>query len=348
MYHRYKPKRRHSSLIKTIFIVFLCVGIAIAAYLNRDRLMFWKHDISKLQIKTTDAEQLADYTKRIEFFKSLAANAEKGKSQKLFDDDTFLLSGKIYFLLGESYLGAGFSDLFSEYTLFPINKRARDSFIVALRDINKGIALSSGSIPAEIKVIKAQIEYYLSYRDISEIASSIRTVALENEPLPVELVRFCALAVTLGGDSQLGLKYLNDRGGLGQDVKSDLFRAAFEYYAKMHTSAIMRYKKILSEADNDNFKKTSLLGLAQIYYTQSLDREYIEQIARAYEMFPNDLAVKIQVEKLRNYTNNKPVLKKMFDDLIAKNEKKESKNIESEIEENKSEEDKLEIEADSE
>jgi tetratricopeptide (TPR) repeat protein len=299
--------------------------------------MFWKQDIGKLQIKTADAEKLTDYKKRVEFFKSLSANAEKGKAQKLFDADTFFLSGKIYFLLGESYLGADFSDLFSEYTLFPINKKAGDSFTVALRDINKGIVLAGGSMPTEIKVLKAQIEYYLSYRDVSEIASSMKTVALANESLPSELVRFCALAVILGDDKQLGFKYLSEKGELGEDFKSNLYLAALEYYAKMYTSAIMRYKKILSETDNNNFKKTALLGLAQIYHTQSLDKECIEQIANAYEMFPDDLTVKMWVEKLRNITNDKPALKKIFNDLIGKNEIKENRenkeNKENKIEE---------------
>ena len=342
MYHRYKSKRRHKTLIRTILILLLCIIIGIVAYFQRNRLMFWKQDIGKLQIKTANAEKLTDYKQRIEFFKSLSENAERGKSQKLFDADTFLLSGKIYFLLGESYLGADFSELVSEYILFPINKKAADCFTVALRDINKGIVLSGGSVPAEIKVIKAQIEYYLSYRSVSEIASSIVTVAFENEHLQAELVRFCVLIIILGGDKQLGFKYLNERGHIGEDFKSSLYLAALEYYAKMYTSAIMRYKKILSETDNDNFKKTALLGLAQIYHTQLLDRESMEQIARAYEMFPDDVAVKIWVEKLQNFTNDKPILKKMFNDLIAINESKENKVEIPKIEENRTEDGNIE------
>ena len=317
MYQRYRSKRRYRPLIQTVFPMLLCIVVAIVAYFQRDKLMFWKQDISKLQSKTANADELTDYTKRTEFFRALSENIEKGKSQKFFDAGTFLLSGKIYFLLGESYLGNSFSELFSKYMLFPIDNRARDSFTMALRDINKGIALLGGLVPAEIRIIKAKAEYYLSYQDISEIAASVKSVVLDNSSLPAELARFSAYIVALYDDRQLALKYLNERGALGQDSRSELFLAAFEYYSKMYTSAIMRYKKILAETDNDDFKKTALLGLAQIYYTQSLDREMIEQVALAHEMFPDDSAVKKWVEKLRSF--DKPVLRKMVDNLIVKN-----------------------------
>ena len=327
MYHRYKPKRKYKTLIKTIFTILLSVVLIVAVFLQRSRFMFWKQDVNKLQVKTAEAEKLIDYGQRVEFFRVMAENAERGKAQKPFDADIFLFSGKTYFLLGEAYLEDSFSELFSDHRLFPIDRRARDSFIAALRDINKGIALSSGSISAETRAIKAQIEYYLSYRPILEIASSVKAIALDNEFLPVELARFCAFAVVLGGDRELGIRYLNARGGIGEDLNSELYLAALEYHAKMYTSAIMRYRKILSETDNDNFKKTALLGLVQIYHDQSLDRELIEEAARTHEMFPDDSRVKMWVEKLRSFTNDKPALRNMFNNLIAQNESK----IETEI-----------------
>jgi tetratricopeptide (TPR) repeat protein len=320
MYQRYKSKRKYRPLIQTVFMILLSIVFVIIVYSQRDKIVFWKQDISKLQSKTAEAERFTDYKKRIEFFRALSENIEKGKAQNFFDANTFLLSGRIYFLLGESYLGGSFSELFSEHRIFPINRNARDSFIKALRDINKGIALLGGTTPADIRAIKIKAEYYLSYRDASKITSSAAAIALENASLPIELARFCALAVTLDGDRQLALKYLNERGGLGQELESELFLAAFEYYSKMYTPAIMRYRKILSETDNDNFKRTALLGLAQIYYDQSLDREMIEQVVHAHQLFPDDPIVKKWVEKLKSFTNNKPALRKMLDNLIAQNE----------------------------
>jgi len=301
MYYRYKVKKKDRKFLKGAFVLILLVSIAVAGYKNRQYVLFWKYNYNKLVVKIDETGRIGDPDARRAALKELVGVFNRYKLENQVMADAFFLSGKVHYLLGETYLPGDFSQLLINDRGECRKQSARSEFLKAIKDVKKGIALLDGDgLNSDYSMILAKSCYYISYGTPADIHALIKGLGEGDFNKSIDNVRFYSLISVMNGEEDEGLNYLS-RYGMGDDsIQGRLYLATVERIAKRYTNSIMNYKDILKRTSDDRVHRLIYINLGKIYYNQSLYRESLAQFNAALKIDERDNFSRIWIGK--NYS----------------------------------------------
>jgi tetratricopeptide (TPR) repeat protein len=300
MYDRYKTRRRKTGIYKAV-VVLACMTVLVFLGVRYERyIAFWKYNQSKLFKEIEAAKRETNPSRKRDMLKRLADTMDQYEIEHQTDPEAFYLSGKVHYLIGETYLPADFSNLVINDGLSSIGRDSKREFVSAIRDIKKGFALDNAGPDEEYRIILAQSCLYSDYSSPAEIYRIIQKGGDPEKLADVENVRFYAYINIINKREDYGLALLSRRGMISDNIKGLLFYATAEKIAKKFTRAIQSYKNVLARTMDDKIQKLVHVNLGKIYFSQSLYRESLEQFNLALKNDDRDVVPKIWIGK--NYS----------------------------------------------
>jgi len=302
MYYRYKVHKKNKGGLRKLVILALIVAAAYFGYENRQYIFFWKYTSNKLQKKVENAEMIADPEKKKDVLAAIASSLSAYQSESPTEVLPFLLSGRVYFSLGEHELGRTFTDLFIHERFRVTDGEARNCFLKSIIYLKKaGALLDTEKLDPVYAMLLARACFYTGFIKESQILALIRHERDERNDYfkNPEDVRFYAVMLILNDRAEEGIKLLNHKGKVDSSPGGRMFLAAAENMAKQYTGAIRHYKDIVDTVSDTEILKLAHFNLGKIYYSQSLYRESLFHFTGALELDKQDLASRIWIG--RNY-----------------------------------------------
>ncbi len=318
MYYRYKAKNKRGKYFKFLFYFVLISFLIGTVYNYRQYLYFWKYSRNKLILNIDNTVKIRDKTKRKDELQELARVLDQYKNDNMTSHEAFLLSGKIRFYLGETYLPGSFSEMFiSESGLKNLPAESRNEFTRAIRDIKKGESLNdAGELKPEFLFYLALSSYYNGFFGNDEIFSLIKNI----DPAAIkdsELVRFASVINILGGKVEYGLTLLSDKGGIHESDQGKLFLAVVQRLGKQYTNAIMNLKDLLNKTTDSGLLKIINYNLGLIYYNQSLFKESMEHFNNCYKIDDRDFRYRLWIGKVYSAMGDNAKAKAVWNDILS-------------------------------
>jgi tetratricopeptide (TPR) repeat protein len=320
MYDRYKTRKRKTGLYKAVIVLVCIAALAILGLRYERYITFWRYNQSKLnkEIEAVKREK-SPSTKRT-MLKRLADTMDQYEIEHQTDPDAFYLSGKVHYLLGETYLPADFSNLVINDSLSSIGRNSKREFLGAIRDIKKGIALDNAGPDEEYCIILAKSCFYSDYNSPAEIFRIIQKSRDPENLADVENIRFYAYINIINKREDYGLALLSRHGMISDNIKGLLFYATAEKIAKKYTRAIQSYKNVLARTMDDGVQKLVHVNLGKIYFSQSLYRESLEQFNLALKSDERDVVPKIWIGKNYSAMGQKNKARAIWSEVLTSDE----------------------------
>ncbi|HOT43896.1 MAG TPA: hypothetical protein PLM53_05540 [Spirochaetota bacterium] len=317
MYDRYKSKRKNTGIFKFLAVIIL-VAAAVALAINyRHYLAFWRYSHNKLEKRIDAVKKIKDRVKKREALADFADLYEKQKEERMVDADLFFLSGEIHYLLGETYLGGNFSELFINDRIGEVSREARVEFLKAIKDIKKGCALDNDAPDDKYSYMLAKAAYYTGFYSPRDIFEMIEKTGESVKQMDVENIRFYSMANIIHKKEDYGLKFLSQYGMVKDNIQGLLFFATAERVAKKYTGAIVSYKDVLARTSDDSIRKLVHVNLGKIYFNQSLFRESIDQFNLALKIDVKDTTPKIWIGKNYSALGEKDKAKAIWSEVLT-------------------------------
>ncbi len=317
MYDRYKSKRKNTGIYKFIGIIILIAAAATLAVNYRHYLAFWRYSQSKLEKRIETVKKMKDPVKKREALAEFSDLYEKQKHERMIDADLFFLSGEIHYMIGETYLGGSFSELFINDRTGEISKEAMLEFLKTIKDIKKGCALDNDAPEDRYSFILAKAAYYTGFYNSRDIFEMIEKTGDSVKLMDVENIRFYSMANIIHKKEDYGLKFLAQYGMVKDNIQGLLFFATAERVAKKYTGAIVSYKDVLARTSDDSIRKLVHVNLGKIYFNQSLFRESIDQFSLALKIDVKDTTPKIWIGKNYSALGEKDKAKAIWSEVLT-------------------------------
>ena len=260
--------------------------------------------------------QERDILRKRDILAGLADTMDQYKIEHQTDPDAFYLSGEVSYLLGETYLPAGFSELVINDRLNDIDRNAKKEFLRAIKDIKKGSALDNTGPDDEHLVILAKSCFYADYSSPAEMYRIIQKSGDPKKLDDIENIRFYAYISIINKREDYGLPYLSRYGMVSDNIKGLLFYATAERTAKKYTRAIVSYKNVLARTMDDKIQKLVHVNLGKIYFSQSLYKESLEQFNLALRIDERDALSKIWIGKNYSAMGEKNKAKAIWSEVL--------------------------------
>lgn len=300
MYDRYKSRKKSTGIYKFFGVVLLVASAVFIGVRYQHYLAFWKYNQSKLDKKIAAVRHIQNVDKRREAIIALSEAYERLKMERMTDPGTFFVSGELHYLLGETFLPGGFSDLYINDRVSEVSREAKAEFLKAIKDIKKGAALEDGTLDDARSFMLAKAALYTEYYSPAEIFLMIENTGESIKQKDVENIRFYSAVNIANRREDYGLKYLSEYGMVQDSMQGLLFYATAERMAKKYTGAIVSYKNVLSRTSDERVRKLVHINLGKIYYNQTLYRESLDQFSQALKIDARDAVPKIWIGK--NYS----------------------------------------------
>jgi tetratricopeptide (TPR) repeat protein len=316
MYNSYKSKKKNRKYLKYISALAIILIIFYFGNKYKQYIFFWKYTSSKLSRELDN----------------IIAKPKSERSGKLLDisgvfldyclknqdsAESFLLMGKIYYLLANDKLNKTFTELIIYNKTDNIPEMIKPGFIDAVKYLRKGIALShSGKTDPEYNILLAKSYYYSGYYDPGFIFSTI------NNPDPAQIndaedIRFISIAGIINGNKEYGIEILEKFGKLSDNIKDKFFKAKAYNLAGKYTDAIIKFKEIIEITTDNELKKLGNVNLGVIYFNQSLYKESLVHFINAYILDGNDNNLKIWIGKNYSAMGDRKKAKQIWNEVLA-------------------------------
>ena len=306
MYYRYKTTRRNRGIARNLFLIILIGLVSFFGYRYRAYLMFWKYTDNRLINKINGTYNIDNPDEKVKALQDLAGVIEGYKNKNFLQGNAFFLSGKIHFLLGEAYLAGSFSELVINEKTKNLNQDSRREFLLAIKDLNKGRALLNlEGFDERYSMMLAMACYFTGYRTPAEIAGMLEGFDSFMQNASIENIRFYSIIKILNNYKDQGLELLLSKGEVEGSLQGRLFHAVALKIAERYTNSIIILKDVLSSAPGGQVSKLIHVNLGEIYYTQRLYRESVEQFNEALNIDPSDNGVRIWLGKSYNASGDR-------------------------------------------
>ncbi len=301
MYYSYKSKRRNTKRYK-ILISLLIISCAIYfGYKHRQYLLFWEYTYNKLNQAIEETSSINNFEHRKDRLLELSKICNEYKNKNQISSNAFFLSGRVHFLLGESYLKKTFSELFIDDDLHRINENSKNEFIKSIKDFKKKIVLSQSSeIQVENILTFAMACFYTDYYDINQINKILGNIDNFDSINRIDDIRFYSIINILNGKEETGLEILKKHGEVIDSLNGQLFLATACMHAKMYTNSIMEFKRVLNITSDNKVVKLVNINLGKTYFNQLLYKESLYHFKNALNIDESDNHLKIWIGK--NYS----------------------------------------------
>ncbi len=301
MYSIYKTKRKKRKIYVVFFLIIIIAGICYFGVKYQQYIFFWKYTYNKINQKLIEISKIDEIGKKKLKLQEIAEICNDYNSRNPVSMDTFLLSGKIHYQLGEIYLNKTYSEFIISGCTGCVSPQASAEFLNAIKDIKKGAALSrSNEINREYLLILAKSCFYSNYYNDKEIYNMISGVKdIESVP-DVEDIRFLSIINILNKKEEYANDLLTRYGMVAESIKGRFFFASAHNLAGKYTDSIMDYKYILDNSSDSEIIKLANVNLGKIYFNQSLYNESLMHFTNALKMDNGDYSLKIWIGK--NYS----------------------------------------------
>lgn len=317
MYDRYKLKKRSRKTYKILFLVLLISYTTYLGYRYKNYLFFWKYTYNRLVQKIDRAENSKDNDSKKRILRELTKICNDYKDENSFNNEAFLLSGKVNFLLGEALVDETFSQLIINNNLHEIDDQAKSQFYQCIKDIRKGIALSRDETVNRYYLIHAKAMFYLDYYDVKDIYKLINKIDIDDLTYSVENVRFYGILCILNNEAERGIHIIKQYGKISDEIEGMLFLATANRIASRYTLSILEYKRVLHKTSDNKIIKLVHVNLGKIFYNQSLFRESLYHFNQALNIDERDNLLKIWIGKNYSALGYKMRAKAIWSEVLA-------------------------------
>ncbi len=298
MYYSYKSKRKNRKIIKIILLAAAVFGIFYLGAKYQQYIFFWKYTYNKISLALDDASKIEEIEKRKLKLLEISGICDEYNSNNQVSAETFMLAGKIHYLLGEIYFKKTFSEYIVSNCTDCLDQKAAAEFFTAIKNIRKAMALSSsGEIDPEYRLVMAKSCYYTGYYNIKNIYRLLGK--LDNiESIPnIDDIRFLSIINILNRKEDYGLEILIKHGMVSDTMSGRFFLASAYNIAGKYTDSIMSFKNILDNCTDNNLLKLANFNLGKIYFSRSLYKESLAHFISALRLDDKDATSKIWIGK---------------------------------------------------
>ena len=313
-----------------MLVPLLLIGAVLyTGYRFRHELQFWKYSGNKLEKRIDGARAVKDRDRRLQDLEQIAEDIDRYKRSNPTDAESFLLSGKAHYLVGENRMGASFSDLVINDRISDIPPLAAKDFFVSMKDFKKAVSLSrNGKIDMEYSLMLAKACFYTHYIAPGEIKKLITDAGNADEIEDFDDYRFFAMILALNKEEDRSIRMMTERNGAATGMQGKLFLASMEKFAKRYTAALMHYSEVLKETADARIKKLVHSHMGEIYFNQSLYQESLSHFESAGAIDGSDPAVKIWMGKNYSALGDKEKAKSLWSAVLtADKENSEAKKL---------------------
>jgi len=314
MYDRYKSRKKNTAPLRVFGVILLVAAIGFLGYRYRNYFTFWKLTQGRIYRSLENAKRIASFERRRVALSNLVNSFEQLKKEKPLDAEAFFLSAEARYLLGESMLAGGFSELVVNDAVPGVGGEARNEFLRSIRDFRKGMALNPGGLTQPRAFMLAKAGFYTGFYSPAELMGILGDSPGEDTP---ENIRLYALLCIMNAKEDYGLKLLADKGMVNEGIGGILFRATAERLAKRYTASIGSYRRALAEARDDRLKRMIYLNLGRIYFHQSLYKESLEQFSQALALDDKDPAPRIWMGKNYKAMGDKEKARMIWSEILT-------------------------------
>ena len=298
MYYSYKSKRKNKKIYKLLLLVLVISGIGYLGIKYQQYVFFWKYTYNKISSELSKASGIEDLEKKKVKLLEISKICDDYNLKNQASAETYLLAGKAHFLLGEIYLNKTFSEYIISNCADCVSRKARDEFLVVVRNIRKAIALyNSDEIDPEYILIIAEAYYYSDYYDVKNILALTDKIEKVEKLSNVDDIRFLSIIDILNKKEDYGLEILQKYGMVSDSVYGRFFLASAYNLAGKYTDAIMTFKNILDSSSDNSLLKLANINLGKIYFNRSLYRESLEYFTNAIKLDEGDNSSRIWIGK---------------------------------------------------
>ncbi len=318
MYYRYKTRKKRSKIIKYLLIIILLSLSASAGYKYRKYLYFWKYSYNKLFEQIDKTAKIKDITRKRSELNHLTEILKRYRDENPLNADAFLISGKVHFDLGKTYLQGSFTELFINDFLNTINSKALLEFTKAIKFIKKGIALNEdGEISQEYAAILAWSCFYCRFNEPDRILMILEQIRSKSELNSIDDIRLFSVINICTGKEDQGIRYLKEKGRTEESIPGKLFLAKSQMLAKQYTDSIMNFKSALAHTKNSKILKLIYFNLGKIYFKQSLFNESLSYFYKGLEIDGKDNELRIWIGKNYSATGDLEKAKAIWNKVLV-------------------------------
>ncbi len=280
MYYRYKTKNNSSAILKYGFLALLIAVLAGIVIHNRQELMFWKYSFNRLDATLEEFEANESFMADSREAEHITAKVHGYAEDNPYSEDACYLAARLHTLLGERLSNLSVTRyIISPDTVFILDETTTH-FFTALKNIKKGFAIRENGAREDSQILLlAKLYLYTGYYDRNVMFDLMRDVSRPEELSDVEERRLYGFLTVLGGDTAYGLDFIRNHGSI-TSIEDRLFLAGVYKLSEQYTDAILAYKDILSSELTAEYEMTARMALGEIYYTQALYNEALEQFSQ--------------------------------------------------------------------
>ncbi|MBN2401089.1 MAG: hypothetical protein JXN64_01695 [Spirochaetes bacterium] len=298
MYYSYKSKRKNKKLYKVLLLAAAITGLCYLGVKYQQYIFFWKYTYNKISTTLKDASKIVNIDKKKLKLQEISEICDDYNSRNQISGETFLLSGKIHFQLGEIYLNKTFSEYIVSNCTDCSGNNANKEFIAAVKNIKKAIAIfSSDEIDPEYRLILAKSYYYSNYYNTQEIYRIVEKIDNVEVLSDIEDIRFLSIMNILTNKEDYGLEILVKYGMVSDSINGRFFLASAYSMAGKYTDSIMSFKNILDTCSDNALLKSANMNLGKIYFGRSLYKESLEHFTNALKIDEKDNSSRIWIGK---------------------------------------------------
>jgi len=301
MYYRYKTRKKNRGIFKVLAVILIVSGLLFTGYRFRQHLFFWKYTYNSFIEKINAVSLSHDTGIKEKKLKKIIAEFEGYKNENIASSSTYVLSGRVHYLLAKLYLKESFTDYVINNRFGRLSTTARSEFLNVAKNLKKAVALNDGvGISAESQMFLAESDFYTEYNKVENIYRLISDSRIRENLKTSEEIRFYSLIMILSGHEDEGLKFLSEKGMVDENINGRLFHAVVQRIAKKYTNSIVSFKEIMQLTSDSTVLKLSHINLGEIYYTRRLYKESLFHFNLALKIDERDNISKIWIGK--NYS----------------------------------------------
>jgi tetratricopeptide (TPR) repeat protein len=319
MYYSYKSKKKNKKIFKIILLILIVSGIFYLGAKYHQYLFFWKYTYNKISIELDEISKIDDIEKKKLKLQEISEICTDYNNANQISADTFFLTGKIHFQLGEVYLNKTFSEFIMSNCFGCVTQKASSEFLNAIKYIRKGMALKgSNDADPEYLIILAKSCFYNNYYTVKDTYKIIEKVTNVESLSNIDDIRFLSIINILNKKEEYGLELLNKYGMTdGDSIKGRFFLASAYSIAGKYTDSIISFKHILNNCSDNNLIKLANINLGKIYFNQSLYKESLVHFSNALRIDDRDNFLKIWIGKNYSALGEKGKAKAIWNEVLA-------------------------------
>lgn len=292
MYYRYKSKDSKNPFFSIVLPLVIISAIVWAAYMQRERLMFWKMSDRKIASILTREASVETAQEKLTRLRALEKNAQHNCEKNPYNPAMNYLYASILFGIGEALSDMNFTSYCAVsggqgYTAESINV-----FLDSIRHIKKGMAVDeTRPVPDDI-LIKLMYMYYVTrYYPVEELSLLSEEIASAQQLSDTHERRFYGFLRIKSGAVEEGIEFLRQYGSI-ESFGEKFFLASMYAEAGQYTDAITVFTELQREAPDVAARRKITRALGDLFFRQMLYSEALAQYLALFQELPDDQRLK--------------------------------------------------------